>query len=68
MDVPLELHGDRTGNCVRVSIALEEAALAYVVSRVDLAALPVRGNPRRAVVPEEDEPAGVRLSYAVGVR
>jgi hypothetical protein len=44
MDVPIELHGDRMGNCVRVSIALEEAGLAYVVSRVDLS----RGEQREA--------------------
>jgi GST-like protein len=44
MDVPIELHGDRTGNCVRVSIALEEARLAYVASRVDLS----RGEQREA--------------------
>jgi GST-like protein len=35
-DIPIELYGARTGNCLRVSIALEEAALPYVVRRVDL--------------------------------
>jgi GST-like protein len=44
MEVPIELHGDRTGNCVRVAIALEEAGLPYVVSRVDLS----RGEQREA--------------------
>jgi GST-like protein len=32
----IELHGARTGNCLRVSVALEEAGLPYVVKRVDL--------------------------------
>lgn len=32
----LELHGTRTGNCFRASIALEESGLAYRVHRVDL--------------------------------
>jgi GST-like protein len=32
----IELYGARTGNCLRVSVALEEAALPYVVRRVDL--------------------------------
>lgn len=32
----IELHGARTGNCLRVSIALEEARLPYRVHRVDL--------------------------------
>lgn len=32
----LELYGDRTGNCLRVAIALEEARLPYVARRVDL--------------------------------
>jgi GST-like protein len=36
MPDPVELHGARTGNCLRVSIALEEAALPYTVLRVDL--------------------------------
>jgi hypothetical protein len=40
---PIELYGARTGNCLRVSIALEEAALPYVVRRVDLR----RGEQRR---------------------
>jgi hypothetical protein len=42
-DIPIELYGARTGNCLRVSIALEEAALPYVVRRVDLR----RGEQRR---------------------
>jgi GST-like protein len=33
----IELHGDRTGNCIRVAIALEEAGLEYRVVHVDLA-------------------------------
>jgi GST-like protein len=42
-DIPIELYGARTGNCLRVSIALEEAALPYVVRPVDLR----RGEQRR---------------------
>lgn len=37
MNDTIELHGARTGNCFRVSIALEEADLAYRVVPVDLA-------------------------------
>lgn len=33
---PVELYGDSTGNCLRVSIALEEARIPYVVKRLDL--------------------------------
>lgn len=32
----LELHGYETGNCLRVSVALEEAGVPYSVSLVDL--------------------------------
>lgn len=32
----IELLGDRTGNCLRVAIALEEAGIAYTARRVDL--------------------------------
>lgn len=32
----IELHGAPTGNCLRVSVALEEAAIPYRVRRVDL--------------------------------
>jgi GST-like protein len=36
MPVPADLHGAQTGNCFRVAIALEEAAIPYTVHRVDL--------------------------------
>lgn len=36
MELSIELHGTRTGNCFRAAIALEEAGLPYVVKRVDL--------------------------------
>jgi GST-like protein len=36
MPIPVELFGAKTGNCLRVSIALEEAAIPYVVHQVDL--------------------------------
>jgi GSH-dependent disulfide-bond oxidoreductase len=32
----IELHGERTGNCLRISVALEEAGLPYSVVHVDL--------------------------------
>jgi GSH-dependent disulfide-bond oxidoreductase len=37
MSVPLELHGAKTGNCIRVAIALEETSVPYDVHPVDLA-------------------------------
>ena len=36
MSNTMELHGARTGNCLRAAIALEEAGLAYTVYRLDL--------------------------------
>jgi GST-like protein len=36
MTPQLELYGDRTGNCLRAAIALEEAELPYVARHVDL--------------------------------
>lgn len=36
MSTTMELHGARTGNCLRAAIALEECGLAYSVYRVDL--------------------------------
>jgi GST-like protein len=39
---PIELFGTKTGNCLRVSVALGEASLPYVVRRIDL----VRGEHR----------------------
>ncbi len=41
----IEVYGDRTGNCLRVTIALEEAAIGYSAFRVDLA----RGEQREAL-------------------
>jgi GSH-dependent disulfide-bond oxidoreductase len=38
MSTSLELYGAKTGNCIRVSISLEEASLPYTVRPVDLAA------------------------------
>jgi len=40
----LEVHGSRTGNCLRVTVALEELGLPYTVRRVDLRG----GEQRRA--------------------
>jgi GST-like protein len=37
-EVPLELYGARTGNCLRVAIALEESGLPYEARRVELRA------------------------------
>lgn len=34
--IPIELYGANTGNCLRVSIALEEAGIPYVVKLMDL--------------------------------
>ncbi|MES2626606.1 MAG: glutathione S-transferase family protein [Pseudomonadota bacterium] len=36
MNKSIELHGARTGNCLRVSIALEEAEIFYTVVLMDL--------------------------------
>jgi GST-like protein len=36
MSTTIELHGARTGNCLRAAIALEEASIPYRVHRVDL--------------------------------
>ncbi|WP_308720798.1 glutathione S-transferase family protein [Komagataeibacter xylinus] len=33
---PIELYGANTGNCLRVSIALEEAGIPYIVKLMDL--------------------------------
>lgn len=34
--LPIELYGANTGNCLRVSVALEEAGVPYVVKLMDL--------------------------------
>lgn len=34
--IPIELYGANTGNCLRVSIALEEAGIPYVVKLMDV--------------------------------
>jgi GSH-dependent disulfide-bond oxidoreductase len=33
---PVELYGAKTGNCLRVSVALEEAEMPYIVRKLDL--------------------------------
>lgn len=35
---PIELHGAKTGNCIRVAMALEEAGIPYRIAWMDLAA------------------------------
>jgi len=37
MNLVVELHGAKTGNCIRAAIALEEAGVPYTVRVVDLA-------------------------------
>ena len=40
MPLSLELHGARTGNCLRTAVALEETGLAYTLRPLNLAAGP----------------------------
>lgn len=52
----LELHGARTGNCIRVAIAFEEAGLDYTTVRVDLAQAEQYGDAYRALNPAAKVP------------
>ncbi|AME27100.1 MULTISPECIES: glutathione S-transferase family protein [Burkholderiaceae] len=53
MSTSLELYGAKTGNCLRVSIALEEASLSYKIRPMDLA-----GGQQRAEEHLSLNPAG----------
>lgn len=64
---PIELHGARTGNCIRVAIAFEEAGLAYTPVRVNLMEAEHRGEAYRALNPAAKVPTIVEHS-APGMR
>ena len=51
MPSPIELHGAQTGNCLRVSVAFEEAGIPYVVRRLDMRSGEHRGAGHLALNP-----------------
>jgi GST-like protein len=51
MTQPIEIYGAKTGNCLRVAIALEEASIPYAVRRVDLASGEQRSERHLALNP-----------------
>jgi GST-like protein len=53
----IELHGERTGNCLRVAIALEAVGLPYTVKLVDLRSGEQRGPDHLALNPAGKVPA-----------
>lgn len=55
----IELYGARTGNCLRVSVALEEALIPYRVRRVDLRHGEHMGAQYKAINPEGKVPTMV---------
>ncbi|HEX4458791.1 MAG TPA: glutathione S-transferase family protein [Polyangia bacterium] len=65
----IELYGDATGNTFRVAVTLEEAGLAYVERKVELARGEHRGAPYRELnatgrvptIVDPDGPGGQRL-------
>ncbi len=56
MTTSIELHGAKTGNCLRVSIALEETGLPYTVKLVDLHKGEQRASPYLAINPAGQVP------------
>ncbi|WP_233833761.1 glutathione S-transferase family protein [Paraburkholderia sp. ZP32-5] len=52
----LELHGARTGNCLRAAIALNEAGLSYRIHHVDLRGGEQRSEPHLALNPRGKVP------------
>jgi GST-like protein len=58
----MELHGANTGNCLRVSVALEEAAIPYKVVLLDLAAGEHQGPAHLALNPSGKVPTLVDRS------
>ena len=60
----LELHGARTGNCLRAAIGLSEAGLPYTVRHVDLGRGEQRGEPHLALNPAGKVPVLVARASA----
>lgn len=56
----IELYGANTGNCLRVSIALEEACLRYRVRLLDLKNGEQRGASHRSINPAGQVPTIIR--------
>lgn len=52
----IHLYGARTGNCLRVSVALEEAGIPYRATRIDLRRGEHLGRPYRALNPDGKVP------------
>jgi GST-like protein len=59
----LELHGARTGNCLRAAIGLEEAGLAYRVQRVNLSGGALRSPAHLALNPAGKVPVLVGRDF-----
>lgn len=56
-DTPLlDIHGSRTGNCLRVTVAMEELGLPYAVCRIDLRGGEQRRAPFLALNPDGHVP------------